>query len=103
MSPMTKRIIDLKDQGVSWTKLYPLIREEFEDAPSDASIRRRYYNRNSRKRVSIHRAKRNPPPTGGFKIPFFNDTATTEIYTRQLQSMNLSSKEIQEELKRLIG
>ena len=98
MSPITKRIIDLKDQGVSWTKLYPLIREEFEDAPSDASIRRRYYNR-----VSSRRAKLNPPSTGGFNIPLKNRELIEEIFIHQLQLMDLSPKEIQKELKRLIG
>lgn len=98
MSPITKRIIDLKDQGVSWTKLYPLIREEFEDAPSNASIRRRYYNRVSGRKVSL-----NPSLNGGWDIPLRNTELIEEIFTRQLQSMDLSPKEIQKELKRLIG
>ena len=97
-SPMTKRIIELKNQGVSWTKLYPIIREEFEDAPSNASIRRRYYNRVSGRKVSL-----NPSLNGGWDIPLRNTELIEEIFTRQLQSMGLSSKEIQKELKRLIG
>ena len=97
-SLMTKRIIDLKEQGVSWTKLYSLIREEFEDAPSNASIRRRYYNRVSGRKVSL-----NPLKNGGYPIPLRNTELIEEIFTRQLRSMNLSSEEIQKELKRLIG
>ena len=97
-SLMTKRIIDLKKQGVSWTKLYPLIREEFEDAPSNASIRRRYYNRVSGRKVSL-----NPLKNGGWDIPLRNTELIEEIFTRQLRSMGLSSKEIQKEVKRLIG
>ena len=96
-SAMTKRIVDLKEQGVSWTKLYPLIRSEFEDAPSNASIRRRYYNR-----VSGRKASLNPSLNGGWRIPPRNRELIEEIFTRQLQSMKLSSKEIQKELKRLI-
>ena len=98
MSPMTKRIVDLKEQGVSWTKLYPLIREEFKDAPSNASIRRRYYNR-----VNGRKASLSPSLNGGWDIPLRNIELIEEIFTRQLQSMGLSSKEIQKELKRLIG
>jgi hypothetical protein len=97
---MTKRIIDLKKQGVSWTKLYTLIREEFKDAPSNASIRRRYYNRNRSNKIKVVLG---PFLNGGFKIPTKNAELIEEIFTRQLQSMNLSSKEIQKELKRLIG
>jgi len=98
MSPMTKRIVDLKKQGVSWNKLYPLIREEFKDAPSNASIRRRYYNRVSGRKVPL-----NPSLNGGWDIPLRNTELIEEVFTRQLQSMSLSSKEIQKELKRLIG
>jgi len=99
MSPMTKRIVDLKEQGVSWTKLYPLIREEFEDAPSNASIRRRYYNRIRSNKLKVTLG---PSLNGGFKIPTKNAELIEEIFTRQLRSMNLSSEEIQKELKRLI-
>ena len=98
MSPMTKRIVDLKKQGVSWNKLYPLIREEFKDAPSNASIRRRYYNRVSGRKVPL-----NPSLNGGWDIPLRNTELIEEVFTRQLRSMNLSPKEIQKELKRLIG
>jgi len=98
MSPMTKRIIDLKKKGVSWKELYTLIREEFEDAPSNASIRRRYYNRVSGREVSL-----NPSLDGGYPIPLKNTELIEEIFTRQLRSMGLSSKEIQKEVKRLIG
>ena len=98
MSPMTKRIVDLKEQGVYWAKLYPIIREEFEDAPSNASIRRRYYNRVSGRKVSL-----NPSLNGGWDIPLRNIELIEEIFTRQLRSMKLSSEEIQKELKRLIG
>ena len=97
-SLMTKRIVDLKEQGVSWTKLYPLIREEFKDAPSNSSIRRRYYNRVSGRKFSL-----NPSLKGGWNIPLRNTELIEEIFTRQLRSMNLSSEEIQKELKRLIG
>ena len=97
-SPMTKRIIELKEQGVYWAKLYSIIREEFEDAPSNASIRRRYYNRVSGRKVSL-----NPSLNGGWDIPLRNTKLIEEIFTRQLRSMNLSSEEIQKELNRLIG
>jgi intein-encoded DNA endonuclease-like protein len=95
---MTKRIVELKKQGVSWSELYTLIREEFEDAPSKASIRRRYYNRVSGRKVSL-----SPSLNGGWDIPLRNTELIEEIFTRQLRSMGLSSKEIQKELKRLIG
>jgi len=98
MSPMTKRIVDLKKQGVSWNKLYPLIREEFKDAPSNASLRRRYYNRVGGRKVPL-----NPSLNGGWDIPLRNTELIEEVFTRQLRSMNLSPKEIQKELKRLIG
>jgi len=100
MSPMTKRIIDLKQEGVSWSELYTLIREEFEDAPSNASIRRRYYNRTRSNKLKVSLG---PSLNGGFKIPPKNAELIEEIFTRQLRSMGLSSKEIQEEVKRLIG
>ncbi len=94
---VTKRIIQMKDQGLTWDQVYPLIRSEFKDLPSNGTIRRWYYTMSSGNQIRV-----NHTGSGGYSIPPRNKELIKEIFTDQLQSMKLSSKEIQKELKRLI-